>query len=211
MSTIHKYKNELQMSCWWCKGNHSSRKCNSELLIKKELKKKVGHVMEKFVEQCIQCPRCSFVNDDTNYNFERLGNNTPSLDVQCRVCGLQVEVKSKCLSVNNLPDNIYCKGGNYNMLYHNILDNDLNIIIIIYSADRNSKNITIKEVLWINNNELMSNTNVFIERDDKSTLSNIIISNRNIIPKLPFEIKNISFTSYVQKKIRDLNLLYLTI
>lgn len=207
MTMTHKYTEEIQnKTCWWCNGNHGSRYCNFESLIKKELKKKVGKVIENFVEKCIQCPRCS--TNVNNFTFERLGNNTPSLDIECKSCGLQVEVKSKCLSVDSLPDNIYCKAGNYNMLQHNIFNNNLNIVIVIYSANRNTKNITIKEALWVSNNELRSNVNVMVTRENRSSLSNVVILNRNYIPKLSFYAENISFTSYIQKKSKELNLIH---
>lgn len=198
--------------CKWCAGNHSSRNCHYEEMIKPQLKNKVGIVIEQFVEKCIQCPLCVYksgnsYNINNYYSFKRLANNKPSLDIECSICGLQIEVKSKCLSIDNLPEQIYCKAGNYNSLINNIYYGELNIIVVIYSANRITKNITIKEILWINNNILSSNTNVFINKIPHSSLCNIIIMNRHNIPKLPFEIKNISFTSYVNsmsKKIINL-------
>jgi hypothetical protein len=199
----------INIVCKWCTGNHSSRNCHSEKMIKSQLKIKVGTVMEQFVEKCIECPRC-FYAAGNNYNkenfcsFTRLANNTPSLDIECTICGLQIEVKSKCLSINNLPDQIYCKAGNYDSLINNIYDNQLNIIVIIYSADRITKNITIKEILWIDNKELYSESNVFINKIPNTTLCNITITNRNNIPKLPFDIKNISFETYINKLVKNI-------
>jgi hypothetical protein len=191
--------------CKWCKGNHGSRQCNAEKLIKNELKTKVGIVMEQFVEKCIQCPRCLAIagnycdNKEEFCSFERLANNTPSLDIECKMCGLQVEVKSKCLSVNVLPNQVYCKAGNFNNLIDNIYSNNLNIIIIIYSADRKTKNIMIKEVLWIDNVDLLFNNKIKITKEINSTLSNIELLDRQSFIKLSFKIKKISFESYINK------------
>ena len=196
--------------CNWCKGNHISRQCNVEKLVKKELKDRVGSAMEQFVEKCIQCPQClsvakDYSNRETFCSFERLANNTPSLDLECKVCGFQVEVKSKCLSVNNLPDQIYCKAGNYKNLIENIYKNNINIIVIIYSADRDTKDITIKEVLLFDNYELRKGINIVINKQANSTLSDITIFNKNTIPRLCFNIKKMSFESFINKIEEELN------
>jgi len=199
------YKHEpSNMVCKWCTGNHCSRKCQFEKLIKCELKTRVGIVMEQFVEKCIKCPRCSsiagdYCDEETLCTFNRLANNTPSLDMECRICGLHVEVKSKCLSIDNLPNQIYCKAGNYDNLINNINENQLNIFVIIYSADRITKNITIKEILWMDHSILSFKSKVLIKRIPDTKLSDITIINRNNIPKLPFNIRNISFESYIKR------------
>jgi hypothetical protein len=185
------YKNNI--ICNWCGENHTSRQCNNENMIKLELKVRVGSVIEEFVEKCIQCPRCS----KTEGGFHRLGNNTPSLDIECKNCGLQVEVKSKCLSVNVLPNQIHCKAGNYYSLIKNIHFNNLNMIIIIYSADRKTKEITIKEAIWIDNYHLQTQTNITIDNIEDSRLSKINILDRNFFPRLSFDIRKISFESYI--------------
>ena len=195
------------IKCNFCGQNHGSRDCNNEKLAKHILKLRVGSVMEQIVEKCINCPNCLknygfYCDNDIPCSLKRLGNNTPSLDLECQYCGLKVEVKSKCLSVDKLPNNIYCKGGNYNMFTDRILNEDLNLILIIYSADRKAQEISIREILWIDNSELKKCKNILIEEDSKN-LSNIVINNINIINKLKLKhkIKNISFFSFLKKKL----------
>jgi hypothetical protein len=198
------YKYELfNIICRWCKGNHKSRQCRVEKLIKNELKTKVGMVMEQFVEKYIQCPRCLDIvgdyceNNEEFCSFERLANNTPSLDIECKMCGLQVEVKSKCLSVNVLPNKVYCKAGNFNNLINNIYNNNLHMIVIIYSADRETKNIVIKEVLWLDNADLRYNKKIIIKKEINSSLSNIELLDRKNFTNLSFNIEKICFRAYI--------------
>ena len=178
-------KNKLHdkcMVCNWCGENHGSRECNEEKMAKTFLKLRVGSVMEQIAEKFIKCPSCLqnygfYCDNDIPCSFKRLGNNTPSLDLECQYCGLKVEVKSKCLSVDELPNNIFCKGGNYKMLENRIFNENLNLIVIIYGADRKTKNISIREILWIDNNELKNKKNISIEKDTNQ-LSTIKINNK---------------------------------
>jgi hypothetical protein len=196
---------KMWIICNWCGKNHGSRECNEEKMVKTTLKLRVGSVMEEIVEKCIQCPNCLenngfYCDNNLPYTFKRLDNNTPSLDLECQYCGVKVEVKSKCLSVEELPNNIFCKGGNYDMLTNRIFNDNLNLIIIIYSADRKTKNISIRQILWIDNYELKNRHNISI-KENENHLSTININNINFIYKIKHQIKNISFSSYLQHRI----------
>jgi hypothetical protein len=116
--------------CSFCNGNHNSRNCNIEQYCAPIFKKEVGMYMEEHITQNITCPRC---NNDKLY---KLGSHTPSIDLVCTECNHIYEVKSKCLSVKDLPIDIFCNGGNYTELINNIKNKELDLIIVLYGVNR---------------------------------------------------------------------------
>ena len=142
-------------------------------------------MMEYYIADNFCCPECK------QKSLHVIGNHTPSLDIICTACHRKFEVKSKCLSVKTLPPDITLKHG----LYHNYINqssNGLNVIIIIYGADRINKNIIIREILYANNKELYNSKNITVTKNYDSNLSTINIKNKYYLTKLNLESTNIS-------------------
>lgn len=172
--------------CSFCNSSeHFTFNCNIEKKMAPYFKKEVGNEFELFVSKYIKCQLCN------SNKLKVLGNHTPSLDIRCE-CGAIYEVKAKCLSTKNLPDNIYCNGGNYNKFKENII-NGLNLIIIIYGVDRKDKKIHIKYIYYIPNNKLINESFIQINKKQDSTLSLINIPNRNALTNLNFTKNSLSF------------------
>jgi len=185
--------------CDFCSHDHNCRTCPLEHKLRKDMTTKVGIIMEEFVENNIYCKRCN------KLSFKRLGNNTPSLDLQCTICKDNLEVKSKCLSVSTLPDDITCKGGNYEYFIDNINNKNLNLLVIIYGVNRLNKSICIREIYWITNSELRTQENIKITKNTDSTLSSISILNKNRFQKLKFnKLPLISFKTWIEKLIKQI-------
>jgi hypothetical protein len=170
-------------NCVFCNGNHCTRTCPTEMKLTSYLKTTIGIIMENHFSRNFSCPGCNL------NTLKVLGNNKPSLDIICTNCSKKIEVKSKCLSVNRLPTDIICSGGNYDEFIFNINNIDLDLIVIIYGVNRREKEIYIRKILYAPNN-LLSNPNIInIKKRNNSTLSNIFIKNtkklRNIIIETP--------------------------
>lgn len=160
--------------CDFCSScDHLTINCTIEKQMAPYFKKEVGNEMELFISKNIKCQICN------SNRLKVLGNHTPSLDIICD-CGAIYEVKAKCLSTKNLPDNIYCNGGNYNKFKENII-NGLHLIIIIYGVNRKDKKIYIKHIYYIPNKVLINNSLIQIIKKTDSTLSLINIPNRNVL------------------------------
>lgn len=186
--------------CEWCNYNHNSRECPYEKLCNKEIIVKVGQIMEEFIEYNFKCTKCN------EYSLRRLGDNSPSIDLMCRTCDKKIEIKSKCLSIEELPNEIVCKGGNYNYFKNNIVNLNLDLIVIIYGVNRKNKVINIREIYWFDNIQLKNQYNVKISLDKNLITSNIYIKNRNLINKI-YLAKNItiSFEKLIKKLINKIN------
>jgi hypothetical protein len=117
------------ISCDFCKGNHNTRDCHVELKLAPEIKKFIGNLMEYYFCNYFSCPKCK------NKSLTVLGNNKPSLDIICSICSKNIEIKSKCLSIDKLPNDIICHGGNYNNFINNITNINLDLAVIIYGVD----------------------------------------------------------------------------
>ena len=165
------------VECFFCKGAHVCRDCPVEANMAPMFKKKVGYMMEYYVAENIKCPECNVLS------LQVIGNHTPSLDLICGSCQKKFEVKSKCLSVDKLPTDIILPHGSY-IDYKYRLKDGLNLIVIVYGADRINKLINVREVLYANNNKLMSSNIIEVRRRDKSNLSTIFIKNKNLISRL---------------------------
>jgi hypothetical protein len=180
--------------CEFCNGKHITRNCPVELKLAPEIKKIVGNLMEYYFCNSFSCPGCK------NKTLSVLGNNKPSLDIICLTCSKKIEVKSKCLSINNLPRDIVCHGGNYNQFINNIENLELDLVVIIYGVNRKKKEIYIRKVYYIPNNILYNSKLVTIDKCINSSLSIINIKNieklNNIIIK---SNQIISFKNIINK------------
>ena len=177
---VQNKKYNQQIKCYFCGGSHLCRECPQETLLAPILKKYIGSIMEDFIGDNFCCPSCG------EKTMTVLGNHSPSLDIVCQNCHRKFEVKSKCLSVNNLPKDINLPHGNYED-YKKRQSNGLDLFVIIYKVDRINKKITIREVLYSKNSEILKNDNIKVVKRNRSHLSTISIKNRILITKMKLE------------------------
>ena len=71
--------------------------------------------------------------------------------------------------------------------YLNKLNEGLNLIVIIYGVNRISKRIDIREILFIDNNDLYNNEIIQVLKKPNSELSLIHIKNKNNLPRTIFK------------------------
>jgi hypothetical protein len=156
--------------------------------------------MEEHITQNIMCPRCD------NNKLYKLGNHTPSIDLVCTECKHIYEVKSKCLSVKNLPNDIFCNGGNYNEFINNIKNKELDLIIVLYGVNREKKEIFIREILYAPNNMLKDNilNNIIISKKNDNQLSSIEIKNKEKLKKIDIKNKYLSFKELYEVLLKKL-------
>lgn len=166
--------------CYNCGSNHLLRYCPIQNQISKYIKNEIGFTMEHFIGNNIKCPECN------SNKLIVISKFVPSLDLICNDCYKIYEVKSKCLSINNLPNDIIIKHGSYTKFLNKISEG-LNLIIIIYSVNRNSKTLYIREVLYANNNDIKNPNILYFNKHDDSNLTTIFIDNKNKLPKLEFK------------------------
>jgi hypothetical protein len=194
------FQNNLVKStqtCEFCFGDHSCRDCDKEKKLRVIISNKVGLMMEEYLENNILCRYCN------RYTLTRRGDNSPSLDLECKLCKKKIEVKSKCLSIDKLPNDITCKGGNFIHLLNNIKNKDLDLVLIIYGVNRKLKEIKIRNTFWIYNNQLQDNKLVQISKNyNLSTIS--IFDIRKLERILPNNIKTISFKNWIEKLIKQI-------
>jgi hypothetical protein len=176
------------IKCYFCNGNHACRDCPLEATMAPILRKKVGNMMEYYVADNLKCPECS-----KEKTLRVIGNHTPSLDLVCSCCQMKFEVKSKCLSVNKLPNDINLPHGSYIDYVHR-LEEGLNLIVIIYGVDRVKKLITVREVLYATNHELKSPNIIEVVKRTDNNLSTIMIKNKKNLSKLNLLTENTILT-----------------
>lgn len=194
-----------QTKCSFCNGNHNSRNCDIEHILAPSFKKEVGIYMEEHITNNVMCPRCS------SRKLYKLGNHTPSIDIVCTDCKQIYEVKSKCLSVKNLPNDIFCNGGNYNEFINNIKNKELDLIIVLYGVNREKKEILIREILYApnimirdsNNNK---NNNIVISKKNDNQLSSIEIKNKEKLNKIDIKNKYLSFKELYEELLKKIDL-----
>jgi hypothetical protein len=200
MSCIIHSKKCIQ-KCYFCGEDHTCRECPLEMKMAPILKKKVGAMMEHYVANNFYCPTCN------KKEMKVIGNHSPSLDLVCS-CGKKVEVKSKCLSVSKLPNDISLPHGSY-IDYVNRLKSGLDLFIVIYGVDRIKKIIKIREVLYASHNMLVKQIDIKVEQREDNGLSTIIINDRSRLVNMPVPTgdRNIDFKSdvdaYKSRKIDD--------
>jgi hypothetical protein len=192
MSFLVKSLNKQNIvNCYFCNKSHIARECPDEIFMSPIFKKKIGNMMEYWFANNFNCPEC---NHDI---LTVIGNHTPSFDVVCNKCYQKFEVKSKCLSVSVLPNDIQLYHGSYiNYIYK--LNKGLNLIVIIYGVNRLNKDIIIKEVLYANNIALKNKNIINVLKKNDSNLSIIFIKNKAKIQKLVINTTNtiLSFKKY---------------
>ena len=187
--------------CWFCYSNkHDSKRCPIEADISLTLKNKAGAEFESYIADYIKCPNCF------EYGFKRLNNNLPSLDIICD-CGFNFEVKSKCLSVNELPNDIELNHGVYTECMERVEIYDLNLIVIIYGVDRTHKTISIREILYATNDMLRNPDIIEIHPKPNCKLSKIFIKDKTKLNKLYFTKTVISFKKEIDEYIASKKLL----
>ena len=191
MSCLYHNKNCIQ-KCYFCGEDHTCRECPLELQMAPVLKKKVGIMMEHYVANNFSCPSCN------KKDLRVIGNHSPSLDIVCN-CGKKIEVKSKCLSVNKLPNDIKLPHGSY-IDYINRLKGGLDLFIIVYGVDRVKKIIKIREVLYATHIMLTEGININVIKRDDNGLSTITIKDRNKlnIMQVPMGDRSIDFSVDVE-------------
>ena len=183
--TVQK-KNTIK-KCYYCSGNHISRKCKLEIMMAPILKKKIGIFMEHYIAEKIQCPECK------QKSLQVLGDERPSLDIICQNCDNIFEVKSKCLSAIDIPEDISLLHGTYIDFIERINDG-LNLIVVIYGVDRVKKTAHIRDIIYANNGVLRNSSLIDITRQTSSNLSNILIPNRFKLNKLELTNADYSFS-----------------
>ena len=155
--------------------------------------------MEHHVANILPCPSCNMKK------LHVLGNNSPSLDIICKNCNRRIEVKSKCLSVKNIPKDLNLPHGNFKE-YIIRQNKGLDFIIVIYSVNRIHKNIKLREILYLNN-DFIKKKNIFnVEKRPSSPLSFIKIKDKNNpnIKKIELKRKD-SYISFKKQVIKMIN------
>ncbi len=185
---LSKSPNREGIKCYFCNGNHACRDCPLEATMAPILRKKVGNMMEYYVAENLKCPECG-----QEKKLRVIGNHTPSLDLVCSCCQKKFEVKSKCLSVSKLPNDINLPHGSY-IDYVSRLEEGLNLIVIIYGVDRVKKLITVREVLYARNQELKDSSIVEVLKRNDNNLSTIMIKNKRNLCKLNLQTENTVLT-----------------
>ena len=183
-------------SCYFCYDNHSCRECPLEKKMSPILKKYIGDTMEKYIADNIPCIKCK------QQTLVVLGDNSPSLDIVCSNCSINIEVKSKCLSVNILPKDITLPHGNYNK-YKNRIKSELDLFIIIYKIDRVMKNVIIREILYAPHTIFQNSNIIKVIKCDNNNSSMIVINDRTQLQKINIYENNIlNFQNIIEEYIQ---------
>ena len=171
-------KSTSQKRCNFCGAtDHLCRKCPVEAKMAPILKKYIGKIIENFIASQYICPCCN------KNELSVLGNHSPSLDIVCRSCSRKFEVKSKCLSVRDLPKDIKLPHGSFEE-YVKRQNSGLDLFVVIYKVDRIRKIITIREVLYAKNSTIQAKKNIMVIKRRNSHLSTINIKDKNLMTKM---------------------------
>jgi hypothetical protein len=170
--------NHKHIKCHFCGGNHNCRNCPIEKKVAPKLKKIIGKKMEYYVSS-LPCPCCH------KKTLSLLDDNSPSLDIICinNKCNKKFEVKSKCLSCKNLPNDLKINHGNYEF-YLSRQKEGLDFIIVMYKVDRIKKISEIRKVIHIPDSDIKLNNNFKVIQNCR--YCDIFIKNHNIYNGLEF-------------------------
>lgn len=175
MMTYPKTSIKSLVKCNFCGQTHLKTKgkfvCPVEKILAPYMKKLIGAYMENYLGKYVSCPYCDTAS------LQVLGNHTPSLDLICSNCqgrSVNIECKSKCLSVSYLPKDITLPHGNY-FDYLQRQEQGLDFIVIIYKVDRVTKVISIRKVIFIPHDEIIKEDNFVVIQNTGSSLSTIFI------------------------------------
>jgi hypothetical protein len=166
--------------CFFCnEDSHATRDCPLEKEMSPFLKKKVGRMMEFYISNNYYCPNCN------GKTLKVIDDASPSMDIRCsrQSCKQIIEVKSKCLSAASLPAQLTIPHGNYDYFLEKMEEN-LDVLVVIYSIQRVKKTIEIRRVLYLSNRILKNPELVSIERRKDSSLSLIQIFDQEKMPKV---------------------------
>jgi len=169
------------IQCYWCgSNNHLCRDCPIEKAESRKLRGLVGEYFEEWISENYSCPKCK------KESLVKLGNNSPSCDLICTCCRSIYEVKSKCLSSKKLPSDININHGNYQEFKKRIENENLSLFLVIYGVDRRKKEIYVRKVLLITNEELKNQELIEFEerKERKSSLTQISIPNYHKLDNL---------------------------
>jgi hypothetical protein len=188
-----------KLRCYTCGGNHTCRQCPIEQKISGHMKEVVGKTMEKHIAKEVCCPRCN------KNSLSVLGNNSPSLDIICTECDINIECKSKCLSVDRLPKDIILNAGSY-IDYQQRQEKGLDFIVVIYKIDRRKKHLIIRKILYITDEYIKRESDNFtVSRKHGTSLSNIFIKDHTILDELDKGINCVfSFKKYFDSFIKNM-------
>jgi len=174
-NTVKQKQSKNKIYCDFCGSeNHTSKFCQHEATYGPIYRLAIGKWAETFVSQ-LKCPKCK-----TN-NLKELNDNSPSLDIICSACNQKIEVKSKCLSVNKLPNDIYLPHGNF-IKYEERKTENLDFVIVIYGVNRKSKTFFVRKILYIPNKDLNNSKKISVVKNNNSSI--IYIPNINIFNSL---------------------------
>jgi hypothetical protein len=166
------HRNGKKRHCHYCNSTeHLCRDCPEEKKNAPTYKLVIGKWAEKYVAK-YPCPGCR------KKTLEFLGDHTPSLDVRCtnKTCNHIIEVKSKCLSVKNLPNDIFMHHGNFNF-YQQRVQQGLTFVFVIYSVDRRTKTFNVRKVFYVDNDKIKKGKVVQVRRVEYCNSSRIFIPN----------------------------------
>jgi len=168
-------KHNNKYRCHFCGGNHNCRNCPIEKKVAPQLKKIIGKKIEHFVSDNISCPICGCKT------LRLLGDNSPSLDIVCDnpECLKKFEVKSKCLSCKELPDDIKINHGNFKY-YTERQKDGLDFIIVIYKVDRKNKISEIRKIIHVPDSDIKNNNNFIVTPNKDNNYCQILINNHNL-------------------------------
>ena len=98
-------------------------------------------------------------------------DNSPSLDIYCKTCGQAFEVKSKCLSIKNLPKDVMMPHGSYDKFLKRVNDG-ISFVFVIYEVNRKQKQFSIRKVLFASHDDIISNEHVLVNNNNISSTKN---------------------------------------
>ena len=119
----------------------------------------------------------------------------------CNNCGKCYEIKSKCLSCERLPEKLYLTHGNYDY-YLDRQEEVLDFFILIYKVNRQTKEIIIRKVFHVSDNDIRNYNNFIIKPDDDNYHCNIIINNHNLFQE------NKKVKNYKISMVNEINTLF---
>ena len=167
--------------CFYCGStNHLSRSCPLEREHSPILKEKIGNFIEHYIAK-YDCPYCE------NNSLVVFDDNSPSLDIYCKECGQAFEVKSKCLSIKNLPDDVLMPHGSFSKFKKRV-DQGISFVFVIYEVDRRKKKFTIRKVLFASHDEIIDNKKVIVDLNNVNKSASPTSPNRknnNSMIKVP--------------------------
>ena len=142
-----------------------------------------GYGAEDAIAKHCKCPEC-------NGHLIRLSTNSPCVDLICEQCSLQIEVKSRCMSNQQLPDDIRVMASREDVLRRCINKGTLNIALLIYKIDDTLTTSKFEEklvrgVYFIPNKAFNDSNLITFESSSKSSKTIVTIKNIQKFRELP--------------------------